>query len=219
MNKYKVLMIVMFFILIFSFSKVNAIVKDYSLLGKTICLDAGHGGIDSGAIADNIYEKNINLDIVNAISKELLASGAYVILTRNGDYDLTRVTTMRKRNDLYKRAMIINSSKCNIYLSIHLNSTTESKWRGLQIFYNSKLLENENLAKILTESLKNDIKNVRDFKQDNSYYMYRHINIPGVLIEAGFISNYSDKKLLMDKTYQEKLSTSIVKGIKKYLNN
>lgn len=219
MNKYKSLMIVMFFILIFSFSKVNAIVKDYSLLGKTICLDAGHGGIDSGAIANNIYEKNINLNIVNTISKELLASGAYVILTRNGDYDLTRATTMRKRNDLYKRAMIINSSKCNIYLSIHLNSTTESKWRGLQIFYNSKLLENENLAKILTESLKNDIKNVRDFKQDNSYYMYRHINIPGVLIEAGFLSNYSDKKLLMDKTYQEKLSNSIVKGIKKYLNN
>ena len=43
MNKYKSLMIVMFFILIFSFSKVNAIVKDQSLLGKTICLDAGHG--------------------------------------------------------------------------------------------------------------------------------------------------------------------------------
>mgnify|MGYP004631857543 FL=1 len=219
MNKYKILMIVMFFILVFSFSKVNAIVKEQSLLGKTICLDAGHGGIDSGAIANNIYEKDINLSIVNAISKELLANGAYVILTRDGDYELTKTTTMRKRNDLYKRAMIINSSKCNLYLSIHLNSTTEDKWRGLQVFYNSKLPENKTLAQTLTETLKSDIKNVRDLKKDNSYYMYRHIDIPGVLIEAGFLSNYSDKKQLINKDYQEQLSISIVKGIKKYLNN
>ena len=99
MNKYKSLIIVMFFILIFSFSKVNAIVKDQSLLGKTLCLDAGHGGIDSGAIAGNIHEKNINLEIVNAISKELVSNGAYVVLTRDGDYELTKTTPMRKRND------------------------------------------------------------------------------------------------------------------------
>ena len=219
MNKYKSLMIVMFFILIFSFSKVNAIVKGQSLLGKTICLDAGHGGLDSGATAGNIYEKDINLEIVNVIGKELVANGSYVILTRNGDYELTKATTMRKRNDLYKRAMIINTSNCDLYLSIHLNSTTEDKWRGLQVFYNSKLSENKVLAEILTESLKNDIDNVRDLKKDNSYYMYRHINIPGVLIEVGFLSNYSDRKQLINKDYQEQLSISIVKGIKKYLNN
>ena len=126
---------------------------------------------------------------------------------------------MRKRNDLYKRAMIINTSNCDLYLSIHLNSTTEDKWRGLQVFYNSKLSENKVLAEILTESLKNDIDNVRDLKKDNSYYMYRHINIPGVLIEVGFLSNYSDRKQLINKDYQEQLSISIVKGIKKYLNN
>jgi N-acetylmuramoyl-L-alanine amidase len=219
MNKYKSLMIVMFFILIFSFSKVNAIVKGQSLLGKAICLDAGHGGLDSGATAGNIYEKDINLEIVNVIGKELVANGSYVILTRNGDYELTKATTMRKRNDLYKRAMIINTSNCDLYLSIHLNSTTEDKWRGLQVFYNSKLSENKVLAEILTESLKNDIDNVRDLKKDNSYYMYRHINIPGVLIEVGFLSNYSDRKQLINKDYQEQLSISIVKGIKKYLNN
>lgn len=45
MREYKTLMIVMFFLSVFCFSRVNAIVRDYSLLGKIIYLDAGHGGL------------------------------------------------------------------------------------------------------------------------------------------------------------------------------
>lgn len=219
MNKYKVIMIVSFFILIFSFSKVNAVVRDNLVLSRTICLDAGHGGIDGGAIVGNIYEKDINLVLVNNLSKELNNNGFNVILTRDGDYELTSSSKMRKRNELYKRAMLINSSPCDIYLSIHLNSTTSDKWRGAQIFYNSKLSNNKLLADILTSSLKEDIDYVRDYKVNNSYYMYRHIDIPGVLIEAGFLSNPSDRRLLLSEDYQDKLSKSITNGVKKYFNN
>lgn len=45
MGKYKALMLVMFFLSVFCFSRVNANVRDYSLLGRCIYLDAGHGGI------------------------------------------------------------------------------------------------------------------------------------------------------------------------------
>ena len=61
MKKYNLIVLSFFLISLFSFYRVEAIVKDYSLLGKTIYLDAGHGGVDSGAVSGNILEKDINL--------------------------------------------------------------------------------------------------------------------------------------------------------------
>ena len=81
MNKYKSLIIIMFFIFAFSISKVYANVNDFSLLGKVIYLDAGHGGIDVGAEAKNIKEKDINLILVKKLEKILTSKGAKVYLT------------------------------------------------------------------------------------------------------------------------------------------
>ena len=56
-------------------------------------------------------------------------------------------------------------------------------------------------------------------KKDNTYYMYKHIKSPGVLIEAGFISNPNDNYLLRDANYQNKLVTLISDSIEKYYQN
>ena len=81
MRQYKTLIIVMFFLCIFALSKVNAYVNDYRLLGKTIYLDAGHGGKDCGAISSKIIEKDMNLILTKKLAKELTSKGAYVLLT------------------------------------------------------------------------------------------------------------------------------------------
>jgi len=98
-----------------------------------------------------------------------------------------------------------------------LNSTTDSRWRGLQVFYNSINSENKVLATTIYKILKNNLSNVREVKQENSYYMYKKINIPGVLLELGFISNPSDNYILRDDNYQDKLVNNIVLGIIEYL--
>ena len=103
MGKYKALMLVMFFLSVFCFSRVNANVRDYSLLGRCIYLDAGHGGVDSGAISNTFLEKDMNLILVNKLANKLFERGAMVFLTRDGDYDLSTSTINRKRNDLYNR--------------------------------------------------------------------------------------------------------------------
>ena len=72
MNKYKITLLILFLIILFSVNQVNAYVNDFPLLGKTIYLDAGHGGKDPGAIYDNVYEKDINLDIVKMNGYEYL---------------------------------------------------------------------------------------------------------------------------------------------------
>ena len=219
MNKIKTLIIICFFIITFSIYKVNAGVLDLSLLGKIIYLDAGHGGKDCGAISNNIYEKDINLILVKKLEKELVKKGAIVYLTRDGDYDLANKNVKhRKRSDLSSRAKLINDSDCDIYLSIHLNSTTNSNWRGIQIYYDDNNENNLILAKALNQEFESFSKLTRKIKKDNNYYMYKQINKPGILIEAGFISNPNDNYLLRDNNYQDKLIYVIVKGVENYFN-
>jgi len=219
MNKYKTLIIIMFFIFSFSISKAYADVSDLPLLGKVIYLDAGHGGVDAGAENNNIKEKDINLVLVKKLESSLVSKGAIVYLTREGDYDLSKTTVNRKRSDLANRAKMINESDADLYISIHLNSTTEARWRGLQVFYNSVNSENKVLADTINDIIKSNLSNVREVKKENNYYMYKRIKIPGVLIEAGFISNPSDNYILRDSDYQDKLVNNITLGIIKYFQS
>ena len=194
-----------------SFIKIDG--YELPLLGKTIYLDAGHGGVDVGASYKDIYEKDINLAIVKTLALKLENMGATVYLTRYGDYDLSNVgVRYRKRSDLYNRAKVINNSSADIYISIHLNSTTSSVWKGAQVFYDDINDNNILLANSITKCLKTD----REVSEISNMYFNRLVKIPGVLIEAGFLSNSYDRNNLISVEYQEKISDMIVKGIIDY---
>lgn len=216
MNKYKLLILICFFLLTISLPNVTASINNLNLLGKKIVLDAGHGGTDSGAKNGKIVEKELNLLLVKKLEKELISRGATVYLTREEDNDLSARTTERKRSDLYNRAKYINTIKPNMYISIHLNATTSSSWKGLQVFYNKNNEENKVIAETITNNLKNNINNIREVKEENKYYMYKYIKYPGVLIEAGFISNPDENYLLRQEEYQNKLIILIADAIEKY---
>ena len=160
--------------------------KNGSLNGKIIYLDPGHGGIDGGSKYKDINEDDINLAIVMTLKEEMEKEGAKVYLTRSGDYDLASTTHYRKRSDLGNRAIMINNSDCDLYLSIHLNSSLNNTWNGAQVFYDDINSKNKELADILQRELGNK-KSVLA----HNYYMYSRIKKPGVLVELGFISNYN----------------------------
>lgn len=216
MNKYKLLILICFFLLTISLPNVTASINNLNLLGKIIVLDAGHGGTDSGTKNGKIVEKELNLLLVKKLEKELISRGATVYLTREEDNDLSARTSERKRSDLYNRAKYINTIKPNMYISIHLNATTSSSWKGLQVFYNKNNEENKVIAETITNNLKNNINNIREVKEENKYYMYKYIKYPGVLIEAGFISNPDENYLLRQEEYQNKLIILIADAIEKY---
>ena len=209
MNKYKLLILICFFLITITLPKVTASVNSMDLLGKVIILDSGHGGVDAGATGNQIIEKDLNLILTRKLEKELVSRGATVYLTREDDKDLSTTTINRKRSDLYNRAKYINKISPNMYI-------TNSSWRGLQVFYTTKNEENKLIAETITNHLKESISNVREIKKDNTYYMYKHITSPGVLIEAGFISNPNDSYLLRNKEYQDKLISSISDSIEIY---
>ena len=89
-------------------------------------------------------------------------------------------------------------------------------WKGLQVFYNKNNEENKVIAETITNNLKNNINNIREVKEENKYYMYKYIKYPGVLIEAGFISNPDENYLLRQEEYQNKLIILIADAIEKY---
>ena len=211
----------MLFLLIISlcsFSFVGANKSEYNLelLGKVIYIDPGHGGADPGTVYKDIYEKDINLDICLKLQKVLESSGAIVYLTRYGDYDLSNNSYSRKKSDLNNRAKIINASGADIYISIHLNSISSSTWKGAQVFYDDVNEKNLEIANLFQEQLKKDLKTNREVKEIKTMLMNRKITVPGILIEAGFLSNPNDRYLLRQDDYQYKICNSIRNGLIKY---
>lgn len=196
-------MIILFLICVLLFGQVNAYVAEYPLIGKIVYLDAGHGGVDPGAFYENVYEKDINLEITLKLRDNLEKLGATVYLTRNDDYDLSNPNAnLRKRSDLGNRAKMINDSNANLYLSIHLNSMVNTKWRGAQVFYDDINEKNIDIANKFQKYFNKYLNSDRKVSEINNLYMYKNINIPGVLLELGFISNSNDRKNLLNDKYK-----------------
>jgi len=188
---------------------------DNVLIGKVIILDCGHGGKDKGTSAEDVYESDINLSIVLKLKEELIKQGVNVILTRDGDYDLsTPNASRRKKSDFDNRINLINESGADLYLSIHMNYLSDSKYYGGQVFYTEG---NEKLASVMQDSFRKKLKSpMEEKKLSETIYMFKKLNIPGVLIECGFLSNPKERDLLNTLEYQEMVALTIVDGLIKY---
>ena len=213
---YWILLILLFFYIL-TFLKTYKVSLDMPLVGKIIYLDAGHGGIDPGAVYKDIEEKDINLSIVLKLRAALEKRGAVVYLTRDSDFDLaSKNAKMRKRSDLGNRAYLINKSDAFLYISIHLNSYPSNKWSGAQVFYTLKNSKNKLLAEKMQSVFKDKLNSNREFKKIKNMYMYDRVTKPGILIEAGFLSNSSDRNKLLSSDYQDKLAEVIIDGLNLY---
>lgn len=188
---------------------------DNRLVGKVIVLDAGHGGKDKGSNFGNVYESDINLSLVIKLKNALNKHGVDVILTRDGDYDLSSPdASRRKKSDFDNRIDLINNSGADMYLSIHMNYLIDSMYYGAQVFYTE---ENKELASLLQDSLIRYVESpLREKELSNSIYMYKKLKIPGVLIECGFLSNDKERRLLITDDYQNKIVNAIVEGLLRY---
>ncbi|MGN1379173.1 MAG: N-acetylmuramoyl-L-alanine amidase [Bacilli bacterium] len=217
MKKYLILSMLFFFISVIFCSTVNS--KDHLyLLGKYIVIDPGHGYLDPGTIYEDIYEKDINLKISLYLKDILEKNGAVTIMTRDGDYDLSSPNALyRKKSDFDNRINLINNSGADIYISIHLNYLNDSNYFGPQVFYLNK---NIYLASAVQETLNKGLNGSRKIKKiPSDIYMYTKLNIPGILIECGFLSNDDERNKLITNEYQQKVAFEIVNGIVNYYNS
>lgn len=208
------LLLQLFLIIIISIFNVSASNLTFPLLGKTIYLDAGHGGVDNGATVNNVKEKDLNLQIVYKLKETLTSAGATVLLTRKDDNDISNPNALyRKKSDFDNRIKLINNSNADLYISIHQNIYQNKKYSGPQVFY---VKDNQKLAEIIQNTLNKYLNTKRKVKTINNTYMYKLLKKKGILIECGFISNDNERYKLKTEEYQLKLSKIITEGIITY---
>lgn len=211
---YYVLMAFFILCLLFQTYKVEA---KLPLIDKVIVIDPGHGSIDPGTSYQNIYEKDINLNISLYLKEKLESYGATVYMTRDGDYDLSTPNALyRKKSDFDNRINLINNSKADIYLSIHLNYLSDFKYYGPQVFYNGKNIYFANIMQDILNKGLNSNRKIKTIPKDT--YMYSKLKVNGLLIECGFLSNYEDRQKLITNEYQKKVANLISNGVIKYFS-
>ncbi|AHF08086.1 cell wall-binding repeat-containing protein [Desulfitobacterium metallireducens] len=189
------------------------------LAGKTIIVDPGHGGPDTGAIGPSgTYEKNNTLPVGLDLADLLRSSGANVILTRSSDVspaggDYTEI------NDLKARVNMANQNKADLYVSIHNDSFSNPDAGGTTTYYSvdSPVASQSSAlgADIQQEVVKKLGLYNRNVKSAN-FYVIKNTSMPAVLVELGFISNPTEEKLLSSADFQKKAAEGIYSGILAY---
>lgn len=216
----KIIILLLLIVWFCGVSIIKAKVNDLPLIGRVIYLDPGHGGLDPGAMHKDLKESTLTLKISEVLKNKLENLGSIVYMTRYGDYDLAVNNAQnRKRSDLSRRANVINKSQADLYLSIHLNANVSSTWKGAQVYYSDVNEKNILIAKILQDQFKKNLNTRRNFKKTEDMYMYKRINIPGVLVEVGFLSNPNERYLLQTDNYQNKVVDNITESVKLYFNS
>ncbi|NMA86495.1 MAG: N-acetylmuramoyl-L-alanine amidase [Tissierellia bacterium] len=183
---------------------------------KIIGIDPGHGGIDPGTVSKSgVEEAEINLKIALKLKEIIRANGGNTIITRENEKALAD----NKREDLEARREIIERELCDIFLTIHLNSFTDPRYYGAQVFYKKDSQESILLADCIQEEMRLllDEDNTRVPQERDDVYLIRELDIPAVLVECGFLSNPQEEKLLKSENYQRKIAQGIYNGIIKFL--
>ncbi len=195
------------------------------IANRVIGIDPGHGGVDPGAVSRNgVKESDINLKIALKLKRFIEQSGGIVIMTREIDKGLytdeSKTLRKMKTEDLINRGRLVEDSECELFVSIHMNSFTSSKYYGAQTFYSEDSEEGKRLAYIIQEELKNilDKDNRREPTPRDDVYLLKQSTVPSVLVEAGFLSNPLEERLLLTDEHQEKIAWSIYVGIMRYLS-
>lgn len=194
---------------------------------KTIFLDPGHGGHDSGAYYYGIAEKDLNLQVSRKLRKRLEELGYTVLTSRDSDVDVDFVT---------ERSRMVNKTNADFFISIHFNATGAgySQTQGIQVYsyeedadYPSKInqywhnnpdriSESNRLAADLHSSLLTETGARDAGLLQATFAVLRETAKPAVLLELGYMDNPEENQRIRSDQYQDKLVEGIIKGIQKY---
>ena len=216
------------FSMVYAAEKIDAVytMGEASLYEKEspmVVIDAGHGGFDPGKVGINgSQEKEINLAIAQKVAMYLEAGELNVVMTRESDEGLYDADASNKKvQDMKRRIEIMEEVQPDIAVSIHQNSYSEEYVHGAQMFYHKDSAEGQMLADFIQKQFVEfvDPENKRQIKANDSYYLLKKTQVPIVIVECGFLSNYEEAEKLCSPEYQDKVAWAIYMGIKKYLNS
>lgn len=189
---------------------------------STLVIDAGHGGIDGGAISDSgLKESDINLQI--ALKTEALAHflGVDTVMTRETDTDNSENKAYSEHDNLVERAKLANSTENAVLISIHQNKFPSAVVSGAEVMYSDNddsktlgLLTQGNLVALLDSSNR---RVARPAPKD--LLLTSSVDCPTILVECGFMSNPQEAQKLASNEYQLKIAAILAGSYIQYLNN
>lgn len=187
--------------------------------GKTVVIDAGHGGNDPGAVYESVYEKVIALDIAKRLAGVLSSTYDYnVKLTRSNDTYLS----------LDQRVSLNKSYKGDVFVSLHANSSVYNTAHGHEVLVptsesyttNPYVSASRSLGSSINKEIASRISTIqnRGVKYQNVYVVGRNVS-PSTLVEYGFISNSSDRSHLTSTTYRQRMAEATASGIHQFMRS
>ncbi len=180
----------------------------FEVQNPLIVIDAGHGGEDEGCSRGEALEKDMNLNIALMLKDSLETMGFHVVLTREGDEQLS----------LEKRVELANEAQGDLFISIHQNASEDKSVHGVETWYCEKSYEeSERLAKLMQQYvvLYSKAKD-RGIVESDTLYVIRECTMPSCLIEVGFLSNAKEREKLLNQEYIEKLVQGMADAIELY---
>lgn len=188
-------------------------------LTPVLVIDAGHGGIDSGAIAaDGSKESDINLAIALKLRALAEFCGLDNVMIRQDDSTMSDTADYSEHRDLERRAEIVNNSGDCVYVSVHQNCYPTGQPSGSLVIYSDRD-SSESFGKIthsnLVTNLNPDNRRIAEPAYDK-YYVLSHVDCPAILVECGFMSNFSEMEKLKSPTYQTSIATVLMGSFLQY---
>ncbi|NQH33282.1 YSIRK-type signal peptide-containing protein [Streptococcus suis] len=194
---------------------------------KTIFIDPGHGGRDSGASYGGVYEKNLVMSVANKLKNNLLQMGYNVLMSRTGDAYVDFVTERSRR---------ANQSNADLFVSLHFNATgagitnasgIETYWYQAYPEYQPKinqakhndptrLAESQVLANKVQANLVRETGAVNRGVKRNTFAVLRETAIPAVLVEMGFMDNPAELQKIKQDSYHVRLAKALAQGINEW---
>lgn len=190
----------------------------------TIIIDAGHGGVDGGAVScTGKPESQYNLEISLKLNDLFHLLGYHTLMIRTTDtsvYTKGETIAQKKVSDLKERVRIVNETEDAILVSIHQNTFSDSQYSGAQVFYAPEG-EGKHLAADLQSVFCKTVNpgSNRKSKASDGVYLMQHIDCTGILVECGFLSNPQEEAKLASKSYQQQLCIVIAATLSNHLNH
>lgn len=204
------------------FPRHTALRADSVMRAYTLVIDAGHGGVDGGAVsADGKKESDINLNIALKMSALSDFLGIDCVLTRDTDSDNSDSGSYSEHNSLVSRAELANSIDNSLLISIHQNKFPSELVSGAEIMYADTegsrelgLITQENMVSLL------DPENRRVARPAPSELLLTSsVKCPAILAECGFMSNPDESQRLSTAEYQLKIAVVLMGSYIQFSNN
>ena len=182
--------------------------------GMVICLDAGHGGYDTGATGNGLSEAEENVKVAKALREKLQALGATVYVTREEQFYFTDGVRVNRDTERVHRLELIAACDPDLLISVHHNYYENTSANGTEALYFYGF--NQALAQKVSDSMAavSGMKN-RGGKYQN-VFVYRNHDFMSILLECGFLSNKNDASWLSASGNTDKLAGAVVSAIVDY---